>query len=82
MLYRGARLAQAVEWREHNEAELNALEREFLDASSALKQGLEQQEKERKQRELDAALAAEKEDPRDRQPGERFSRTLLARGWQ
>lgn len=46
---------QAQEWRERNESELNALEREFLDASRALKQRHEQQEKERQQRELDNA---------------------------
>ena len=30
-LYRGARLAQAVEWAEGHDAEMNVLEREFLD---------------------------------------------------
>jgi hypothetical protein len=56
LLYRGTRLVQAQEWRERNEPELNAVEREFMDASMALKQRLEQQEKERQQHELDAAL--------------------------
>jgi hypothetical protein len=36
LLYRGARLAEAVEWRETNEALLNDDERAFLDASVAL----------------------------------------------
>lgn len=35
-LYRGARLSQAVEWRQGKEASLNELERAFLDASAAL----------------------------------------------
>ena len=35
LLYRGARLPRRVEWREQNTAALNALEREFLDASVA-----------------------------------------------
>ena len=35
-LYRGARLAEAVEWRRRNEDALNPLERDFLDASAAL----------------------------------------------
>jgi WD40 repeat protein len=35
-LYRGARLAEATEWRAHNELDLNTLEREFLDASAEL----------------------------------------------
>ena len=37
-LYRGARLSQAVEWREHNAPALNELERTFLDASVTLEQ--------------------------------------------
>lgn len=55
MLYSGARLVQAVEWRERNETELNELERAFLDASMALKVREEEEEKERQQRELEAA---------------------------
>jgi WD40 repeat protein len=35
LLYRGARLAQAVEWREKNRAALNEMEREFLSQSVA-----------------------------------------------
>ena len=34
-LYRGARLAQALEWRATRQEELNASERDFLDASAA-----------------------------------------------
>jgi len=55
-------LLQAQEWRTRHETELNPLEREFLDASIALKQRLEQRERdleqgerEQKQRELEAA---------------------------
>ena len=55
LLYRGARLIQAQEWRERHEVELNPLEREFLDASVALKQRLEEREREQQQRELEAA---------------------------
>ena len=36
LLFRGARLAEAVEWREEHEALLNEDERAFLDASAAL----------------------------------------------
>ena len=36
LLYRGARLAQTVEWRERNQDAMNELEQEFLDASVAL----------------------------------------------
>jgi hypothetical protein len=35
-LYRGARLAQGLEWAEKHAGEMNALEREFLDKSRAL----------------------------------------------
>jgi WD40 repeat protein len=36
LLFRGARLAQTAEWRERNQSALNELERQFLDASTAL----------------------------------------------
>jgi hypothetical protein len=55
LLYRGARLIQAQEWRAPHEVELNPLEREFLDASVLLKQRLEEREREQQQRELEAA---------------------------
>ena len=55
LLYRGARLIHAQEWRERHEVELNPLEREFLNASIALKERLEQREREQQQRELQAA---------------------------
>jgi WD40 repeat protein/energy-coupling factor transporter ATP-binding protein EcfA2 len=53
LLYRGARLAQAVEWRERNETALNPLEREFLNASVAAQQAIE-----RRRRRLVIGLAA------------------------
>ncbi|HEX8921513.1 MAG TPA: TIR domain-containing protein [Pyrinomonadaceae bacterium] len=45
LLYRGARLAQAVEWRERNEDALNKEEREFLNASLAAQQAVERRRK-------------------------------------
>jgi WD40 repeat protein/energy-coupling factor transporter ATP-binding protein EcfA2 len=45
LLYRGARLAQAVEWRERNEDALNESEREFLNASLAARQAVERRRK-------------------------------------
>jgi hypothetical protein len=54
LLYRGARLIQAQEWRARHEVELNPLEREFLDASIALKQRLEERERLQQQAELEA----------------------------
>ena len=45
LLYRGARLIQAQEWRTRHESELNPLEREFLDASIVLKQHVEDEKR-------------------------------------
>jgi len=69
-LYRGARLAQAIEWAEVHPstgsgqapAELNFLEREFLDASKELKEQEEKEREAQRSRELVAAqqLAEEK----------------------
>src|SRR5205814_1255251 len=55
LLYRGARLIHAQEWRERHEVELNPVEREFLNASMALKERLEERERDQEQRELQAA---------------------------
>ena len=59
-LYRGAQLAIAEESFGSSGESLARLGREFLDASLVLKNRLNLQEEERKQRELDAAVAAEK----------------------
>lgn len=53
--YRGARLAQALEWAAANPAELNASEREFLQASKTLAEGEEAEREAQRQRELEAA---------------------------
>ena len=51
-LYRGARLAEAIEWRQQHEAALNDLERQFLDASVALRdREIAERERERVARE-------------------------------
>src|SRR4029077_527332 len=56
LLYRGARLIHAQEWRERNEPELNPLERGVLDERISLRHRLEQDKKDRQERELAAAL--------------------------
>jgi WD40 repeat protein len=58
-LYRGARLAEATEWRDENQQSLNALEREFLVASQARERSeLEQaRRRSRRLRALATALA-------------------------
>ncbi len=81
LLYRGARLIQAQEWRERHEVELNLLEREFLDASIALKQRLEGQEREQRQREVEAAqklAEAERRRIEEQKKGRRRRNTLVA----
>jgi WD40 repeat protein len=45
LLYRGSRLAQAVEWRVGNETALNELERNFLDASTKQHEAIERRRK-------------------------------------
>jgi WD40 repeat protein len=54
-LYRGARLAQAGEWAANQSDELNALEREFLEASRALADFEANERDAQRQRELEAA---------------------------
>lgn len=55
LLYRGARLAQAREWVAMHDDELNAHEREFLAASTALGEYEAAEREEQRQRELAAA---------------------------
>jgi WD40 repeat protein/DNA-binding SARP family transcriptional activator len=57
VLYRGARLTEADEWRAGHEPSLNRLEREFLDASDKLREG-EQQARRRRLRWAFAGLLA------------------------
>lgn len=54
-LYRGARLAQALEWSKTNAGELNPLERGFLDASREMVEREQIEREAQRQRELAAA---------------------------
>jgi len=54
-LYRGARLAQTLEWTKENSGELNPLEREFLDASKEMLEREEAEREAQRQRELEVA---------------------------
>ena len=56
-LYRGALLEQANEWRNHHEASLNPLERDFLDASMALQRRAVEEQEARQRRDLEQAQA-------------------------
>lgn len=54
-LYRGARLAQALDWAQSRGNELNAQERDFLDASQHAQMRAEEEREAQRQRELVAA---------------------------
>ncbi|MBE2220720.1 MAG: PQQ-binding-like beta-propeller repeat protein [Anaerolineae bacterium] len=54
-LYRGARLAQAAEWAAANPENVNALEREFLEAAQTVAEKEKREREEQRQRELAAA---------------------------
>lgn len=54
-LYRGARLAQAVEWAAQHPEDVNALERAFLEASQSLAEKEAREQEAQRQRELEAA---------------------------
>ena len=54
-LYRGSRLAQAVEWTQANPRQLNAQEKAFLDASQEMAIREETEREAQRQRELEAA---------------------------
>jgi WD40 repeat protein len=55
MLYRGARLAQALEWAAEHSDDLNMLERSFLDESKALVEREAVEREAQRQRELESA---------------------------
>lgn len=55
LLYRGARLTQAQEWAGTHQEEMNRLEHEFLDASTAWAQREAAEREAQRQRELEAA---------------------------
>jgi WD40 repeat protein len=54
-LFRGSRLAQAIEWAAAHSAEVNPLERAFLDTSQSLQEKENLEREAQRQRELDAA---------------------------
>lgn len=55
VLYRGARLAQAIEWSHAHQEDLNLRERSFLDASQAFENQEALEREAQRQRELEAA---------------------------
>jgi len=63
-LYRGARLAQAIEWSNDHADEMNLLEHTFLEASHALAEKEIREREEQRQRELEAAKRVAEEQAR------------------
>ena len=82
VLYRGAQLLQALAWRELYAEYMNPLEREFLDASVALKTRIAEEERKRQRRELVQAQALAEEQRQRAEIQTRASRRfrLLASG--
>ncbi len=78
-LYRGARLAQAVEWADTHTGELNALERAFLDASQALAMQEQAEQEAQRQRQLEAAQKLAESESRRAEEQARSARQLRRR---
>lgn len=78
-MYRGVRLAQATEWAHEHANELNALEREFLDASKALAEREMAEREEQRERELKAARELAEAERRRAEEREQATHRLSAR---
>jgi WD40 repeat protein/DNA-binding SARP family transcriptional activator len=70
-LYRGVRLAQALEWAKTNSGELNPLEREFLEASGEMREREGAEREAQRQRELLAAQRLAEAERRQRDIAEK-----------
>jgi WD40 repeat protein/DNA-binding SARP family transcriptional activator/energy-coupling factor transporter ATP-binding protein EcfA2 len=77
-LYRGTRLAQALEWADSHSKDLNSLEREFLETSKALTEREFTEREAQRQRELEAARKLA-ESERQRAEGQTRSARQLRR---
>ena len=76
-LYRGARLAKALEWAETHIDQLNTLERRFLGTSKELAEREQLEEQEQQRRELAQARALAKEQARARKRSNQFVMGLM-----
>lgn len=76
VLYRGARLAGALEWAQGHSGEVNILEREFLEASRDLAERKQQEREAQRQRELQAAQQLAESEQQRAQQGARANRRL------
>jgi len=81
VVYRGTRLAQALEWAESHSADLNMLEREFLATSKSIAEQEEAKREAQRQRELEATQKLA-ESERQRAEGQtRTSKQLRQRAY-
>ena len=79
VLYRGARLTQAQEWGETHQPEMNALEREFLDASISWAERETAEREEQRLRELEAAKKLAEAEKQRAEAQTSFARQLTRR---
>jgi WD40 repeat protein len=79
LLYRGARLDQAQEWAAAHVAEMNELEREFLEASVAWTERAAAEREEQRQRELKAAQKLAESEKQRAEEQTSFARQLSKR---
>ena len=79
VLYRGARLAQAIEWTQAHADDVNLLERNFLEASQALLEKENIEREVQRQRELEAAQRLAETERARAEEQSRSSRRLRVR---
>jgi WD40 repeat protein len=79
LLYRGVRLAQAVEWATAHAGELNALEHAYLDASQTLAMQEQAEREAQRQRQLEAAQKLAESECRRAEEQARSARQLRRR---
>ena len=81
-LYRGARLAQALDWAGHDEnaRELTSLEAEFLSASHQREDREAREREEQRRRELEAALKLAETESKRAEEREQAAQQILTRG--
>ncbi len=81
MLFRGARLVQAREWATRHDTDMNALERDFLAASSEASERDAAEREAQRQRELDAALRLAEVEKLHAEQHKVASQRLRRRAW-
>ena len=81
MLYRGARLAQALEWAAEHGEDLNLLEHSFLDESKVLVEKETAEREAQRQRELESALKLAETEKKRAEEQTQSNKRLRQRAW-